>query len=158
MPIFVSEHPIYIFKMTKKITSILLVEDDYLDIMNVERELKRIGITQPPHVARNGSEALKMLRGNGVTKIAPAPEVILLDINMPKMNGIEFLTELRHDPEFSHIPVFIMTTSNEETDRMAAQKLQVSGYILKPLSFDNFDNNLSSLDSFTLFLDLIKMK
>lgn len=153
-----SEHPIYIFKMTEKITNILLVEDDYLDIMNVERELKRIGISQPPHVARNGREALKMLRGNGVEKITPAPKVILLDINMPKMNGIEFLTELRHDPEFSHIPVFIMTTSNEETDRMAAQKLQVSGYILKPLSFENFDNNLSSLDSFTLFLDLIKMK
>lgn len=144
--------------MTEKITNILLVEDDYLDIMNVERELKKIGISQPLHVARNGREALKMLRGNGVEKITPAPKVILLDINMPKMNGIEFLTELRHDPEFSHIPVFIMTTSNEETDRMSAQKLQVSGYILKPLSFENFDNNLSSLDSFTLFLDLIKMK
>ena len=99
-----------------------------------------------------------MLRGDGVPKITPAPKVILLDINMPKMNGIEFLTELRHDPEFSHIPVFIMTTSNEETDRIAAQKLQVSGYILKPLSFENFDNNLSSLDSFSLFLDLIKLK
>ena len=144
--------------MTEKITNILLVEDDYLDIMNVERELKKIGISQPLHVARNGREALKMLRGNGVEKITPAPKVILLDINMPKMNGIEFLTELRHDPEFSHIPVFIMTTSNEETDRMAAQKLQVSVYILKPLSFENFDNNLSSLDSFSLFLDLIKLK
>jgi CheY-like chemotaxis protein len=144
--------------MTEKITNILLVEDDYLDIMNVERELKKIGIAQPLHVARNGREAIKMLRGNGVEKITPAPEVILLDINMPKMNGIEFLTELRHDPEFSHIPVFIMTTSNEETDRMSAQKLQVSGYILKPLSFENFNNNMSSLDSFTLFLDLIKMK
>ena len=144
--------------MNDKITNILLVEDDYLDIMNVERELKKIGINQPLHVARNGREALKMLRGEGVPKIAPAPKVILLDINMPKMNGIEFLTELRHDPEFSHIPVFIMTTSNEETDRIAAQKLQVSGYILKPLSFENFDNNLSSLDSFSLFLDLIKLK
>ncbi len=144
--------------MSDKIVNILLVEDDYLDIMNVERELKKIGLDQPLHVARNGREALKMLRGEGVTKITPAPNVILLDINMPKMNGIEFLTELRHDPEFSHIPVFIMTTSNEETDRMATQKLQVSGYILKPLSFENFDNNLSSLDSFSLFLDLIKLK
>lgn len=144
--------------MSEKILNILLVEDDYLDIMNVERELKKIGLTQPLHVARNGREALKMLRGEGVPRISPAPKVILLDINMPKMNGMEFLTELRHDPEFSHIPVFIMTTSNEETDRMAAQKLQVSGYILKPLSFETFDNNLSSLDSFSLFLDLIKLK
>lgn len=144
--------------MTDKQVNILLVEDDYLDIMNVERELKRINIDHPVHVARNGREALNMLRGDGTPKISPAPSVILLDINMPKMNGIEFLTELRREPEFSHIPVFIMTTSNEETDRMAAQRLNVAGYIVKPLSFDSFDKSHSSLDSFSLFLDLIKMK
>ncbi|MEJ8802949.1 response regulator [Pontibacter sp. H249] len=145
--------------MSDKTVNILLVEDDYLDIMNVERELKRINIEHPIHVARNGREALSMLRGEGDTpKISPAPSVILLDINMPKMNGIEFLTELRREPEFSHIPVFIMTTSNEETDRMAAQRLNVSGYVVKPLSFDNFEKSHSSLDSFSLFLDLIKMK
>jgi CheY-like chemotaxis protein len=145
--------------MTDKTVNILLVEDDYLDIMNVERELKRINITHPIHVARNGREALSMLRGEGgVPKIKPTPSVILLDINMPKMNGLEFLTELRHEPEFSHIPVFIMTTSNEETDRFAAQKLNVNGYIVKPLSFDTFEHSHSSLDSFSLFLDLIKLK
>lgn len=144
--------------MSDKAVNILLVEDDYLDIMNVERELSKINITHPLHVARNGREALSMLRGEGVEKISPAPSVILLDINMPKMNGLEFLTELRREPEFSHIPVFIMTTSNEETDRMAAQKLNVSGYIVKPLTFDSFEKSHSSLDSFSLFLDLIKLK
>lgn len=144
--------------MTNKQVNILLVEDDYLDIMNVERELKKIGVAYPVHVARNGREALSMLRGDGVEKITPAPSVILLDINMPKMNGLEFLAELRTEPEFSHIPVFIMTTSNEETDRFAAQKLNVAGYIVKPMSFDKFENSHSSLDSFTLFLDLIKLK
>lgn len=144
--------------MINKDVNILLVEDDYLDIMNVERELKKIGIKQPTHVARNGREALDMLRGTGVPKISPAPSVILLDINMPRMNGLEFLAELRTEPEFSHIPVFIMTTSNEETDRMAAQKLNVAGYIVKPMSFENFENSQSSLDNFTLFLDLIKLK
>ncbi len=144
--------------MNDKVVNILLVEDDYLDIMNVERELSKINITHPLHVARNGREALSMLRGEGVEKISPAPSVILLDINMPKMNGLEFLAELRHEPEFSHIPVFIMTTSNEETDRMAAQKLNVAGYIVKPLTFDSFEKSHSSLDSFSLFLDLIKLK
>ncbi len=138
--------------------NILLVEDDYLDIMNVERELKKINITYPIHVSRNGKEALNMLRGEGTEKITPAPSVILLDINMPKMNGLEFLAELRREPEFSHIPVFIMTTSNEETDRLAAQRLNVSGYIVKPLTFDSFEKSHSSLDSFSLFLDLIKLK
>jgi len=144
--------------MSETTVNILLVEDDYLDIMNVERELKKINITHPIHVARNGKEALDMLRGYGTEKISPAPSLILLDINMPKMNGLEFLAELRHDPEFSHIPVFIMTTSNEETDRMAAQRLNVTGYIVKPLTFDSFEKSHSSLDSFSLFLDLIKLK
>jgi CheY-like chemotaxis protein len=144
--------------MTENLKNILLVEDDYLDIMNVERELKKINIEYPIHVARNGREALNMLRGEGAEKISPAPSVILLDINMPKMNGVEFLEELRHEPEFSHIPVFIMTTSNEETDRMEARRLSVSGYIVKPLTFDSFEKGPSSLDSFSLFLDLIKMK
>lgn len=144
--------------MSETTVNILLVEDDYLDIMNVERELKKINITHPIHVGRNGKEAMNMLRGVGTEKITPAPSLILLDINMPKMNGLEFLTELRHDPEFSHIPVFIMTTSNEETDRLSAQRLNVSGYIVKPLTFDSFEKSHSSLDSFSLFLDLIKLK
>ena len=144
--------------MSKDLVNILLVEDDYLDIMNVERELKKIGIAYPIHVARNGREALNMLRGDGVPKISPAPSVILLDINMPKMNGLEFLAELRHEPEFSHIPVFIMTTSNEETDRLAAQNLGATGYIVKPLSFDKFGGDNSTIDSFSLMLDLLKMK
>jgi CheY-like chemotaxis protein len=144
--------------MTEKKTNILLVEDDYLDIMNVERELNKINIQHPIHVARNGKEALDMLQGNGVEKISPAPSVILLDINMPKMNGLEFLAELRREPEFSHIPVFIMTTSNEDNDRYAAQRLDVAGYIVKPLTFDSFEKGPSSLDSFSLFLDLIKLK
>ena len=145
--------------MSDKTVNILLVEDDYLDIMNVERELSKIDLTHPLHVARNGREALNMLRGSeGAAKISPAPSVILLDINMPKMNGLEFLAEVRREPEFSHIPVFIMTTSNEETDRMAAQRLNVTGYIVKPLTFDSFEKSHSSLDSFSLFLDLIKLK
>ena len=84
--------------------------------------------------------------------------MILLDINMPRMNGLEFLAEMRREPEFSHIPVFIMTTSNDEIDRAEAQRLNVTGYIIKPLSFDSFEKSHSSLDSFSLFLDLIKLK
>ncbi|MFT2008437.1 response regulator [Pontibacter sp. 13R65] len=144
--------------MSDKIVNILLVEDDYLDIMNVERELKKINVNHPIHVARNGKDALNMLRGGeGEDRISPAPSVILLDINMPKMNGLEFLAELRREPEFSHIPVFIMTTSNEESDRFAAQKLNVAGYIVKPLTFDSFNKSHSSLDSFSLFLDLVRL-
>jgi CheY-like chemotaxis protein len=145
--------------MTNNDANILLVEDDYLDIMNVERELKKLNINLPLHVARNGREALNMLRGEGGSaKINPAPKVVLLDINMPKMNGIEFLEAVRQDPELMHLNVFIMTTSNEETDRLAAQNLRATGYIVKPLSFDKFGGDNSTIDSFSLMLDLLKMK
>ncbi|WP_210487505.1 response regulator [Rufibacter aurantiacus] len=139
--------------------SILLVEDDYLDAMSVERELRKIKVMVPLHKAKNGREALALLRGEpGTPKLNPLPNLILLDINMPKMNGIEFLEELRNDPYLSDMSVFIMTTSNEDSDRFAAQNLRVNGYIVKPLTFDTFNDGASSLDSFSLFLDLLKLK
>jgi CheY-like chemotaxis protein len=145
--------------MTNNQVSILLVEDDYLDIMNVERELKKLNINLPLYVARNGREALNMLKGeSGAERIDPLPSVVLLDINMPRMNGIEFLEAVRADPQLMNLNVFIMTTSNEETDRLAAQNLKATGYIVKPLSFDKFGGSDSTLDSFNLMLDLLKIK
>ena len=139
--------------------SIMLVEDDYMDIRNVERELKKINVNLPLHIARNGREALAMLRGEGGAPISPLPRVVMLDINMPKMNVLEFLEEIRKDPFLKDLNVFIMTTSSEDTDRLAAQHLNVSGYIEKPLTFDSFGGrNGSSIDSFSLFLDLLKLK
>ena len=144
--------------MNENVPNILLVEDDYLDIMNVERELKKINVNLPLHIARNGRDALAMLKGEGMPKI-PKPAVVMLDINMPKMNGLEFLEEIRRDPMLADLNVFIMTTSNEDTDRFQAQKLRVSGYIVKPLTFESFGGEAgSTIDSFSLFLDLLKIK
>lgn len=138
--------------------SILLVEDDQMDVMNVQRELRRQNINVPIVHARNGREALKMLRGEeGEAKIA-RPSLAMLDINMPRMNGLELLEALRSDPEFADLNVFIMTTSDLDTDRFKAQQLAVSGYIIKPLSFDTFGEGGTSLDGFSLFLDLLKLK
>ena len=143
---------------TENNPSILLVEDDQMDVMNVQRELRKQNIDVPLLHARNGREALNMLRGeNGETKIA-LPNVVLLDINMPRMNGLELLDILRSDPEFVGLNVFIMTTSDLDTDRLRAQQLAVSGYIIKPLSFDTFGEGGTSVDGFSLFLDLLKLK
>ena len=145
--------------MTENQVSLLLVEDDYLDIMNVERELKKINVNLPMFVARNGREALNMLKGeNGAQKISPLPSVVLLDINMPRMNGIEFLEAVRADPGLRNLNIFITTTSHEESDRLASQHLNVNGYIVKPLSFDKFGGDNSTIDSFNLMLDLLKIK
>lgn len=135
--------------MEEKLLNILLVEDDSVDVMNVQRAFKKNNITNPLHIAFNGVEALNMLRGtNGKPKLNPQPRIILLDINMPKMNGIEFLRELRNDPDLKSITVFVMTTSNDDQDKIDAYSLNIAGYILKPLSFEKFVNAVSILNSY----------
>jgi CheY-like chemotaxis protein len=116
--------------MTHK--TILLVEDDYLDVTGVKRALTKLGVENTLHVAHNGADALAMLNSDFPGK---KPDIILLDINMPKMNGMEFLRIIKNYYSFSNIKIFIMTTSEEEYDRLAAAQLGVSGYILKPLDF-----------------------
>lgn len=138
--------------------SILLVEDDQMDIMNVQRQLRKHDVDVPLHIARNGREALNLLRGEGnQTKIAK-PSVVMVDINMPRMNGLELIEALRSDPEFVGLNIFITTTSDLETDHFKAQELAVNGYIVKPLNFDRFGEGGSTIDGFSLFLDLLKLK
>ncbi len=133
----------------EKFLNILLVDDDEVDCMNVQRAFKKSNIANPLAIAHNGVEALDMLRGtNGCAKIEPTPKIILLDINMPKMNGLEFLRELRADKDLHSISVFVMTTSNDEKDRFEAYNNNVAGYIIKPISFENFVTAVSTLNSF----------
>lgn len=128
--------------------AILLVEDDELDIISVERSLKKLEIEYELYSAYNGIEALKMLRD---AEIQLNPMVILLDINMPRMNGIEFLKVLREDPQLKNLRVFIMTTSSEGNDRFEAEKLGISGYIIKPLNYNDNTKRSDSMDAFVQF-------
>ena len=122
---------------------ILLVEDDRVDIMTVQRALKKIDVSNPLYVARTGVEALAMLRGDGVPAIEPIPSLILLDLNLPKMGGVEFLKELRADPVLKSLHVIVLTSSNEPRDRAAAFEYEVDDYIVKPHSFDEFSKAMS---------------
>ena len=134
--------------------SVLLVEDDIFDTMTAEKSFARFNVPHQLHTAFNGEEALDLLLGrNGAEALRPLPEVILLDLNMPRMNGLEFLTEFRANPEFEQIPVFITTTSGMEIDRLNAANLGVQGYILKPLDFET-GTDLS--DSLSLLEKLLK--
>ena len=126
--------------------SVLLIEDDVFDTMTAQKSFERFNVPHELHTAFNGEEALDMLLGrNGTPAISPLPEVILLDLNMPRMNGIEFLEVLREPPQLAHIPVFVTTTSNMDLDRAEAERLGVSGYILKPLDFASGDDLADSL-------------
>lgn len=110
---------------------ILLVEDDEIDIELVRRMLKKANVANPLHTARDGTEALEVLRGqNGRDKL-PQPCLILLDINMPRMNGFELLEKMRGDADMKRNVVFMLTTSARDEDVMAAYDLQAAGYILK---------------------------
>ncbi len=130
-------------------TNILLVEDDEVDVMNVKRAFKKNQITNPLYVAGNGLEALVMLRSQGNPPSIPKQRrLILLDLNMPKMNGIEFLREVRADPELKPIPVIVLTTSNEDTDKVEAYNLNVAGYILKAVTFSNFVQAVATLNNY----------
>src|SRR5205823_6595315 len=93
----------------------------------------------PLFIANDGFEALDLLRGtNGKEKISPLPRIILLDINMPKMNGLEFLKEMRNDPDIKGISVFVLTTSNDDKDKVEAYNYNIAGYIIKPITFESF--------------------
>ena len=130
--------------MIQKLVNILLVEDDLVDVMNVKRAFAKNNIKNELFVAGNGVEALEMLND----MIVPLPRIIILDINMPKMNGIEFLKNLRETENLKNISVFVMTTSNEDSDKIDAYNLNVAGYILKPLSFENFIASVATLKDF----------
>lgn len=135
----------------ERVVNILLVEDDNLDVIDVKRTLDKMHILNNIVVAKNGEDALKILNEKGPEG---APDIALIDINMPKLNGLEFLSALRKKEEWKDLKCFIITTSDEKVDRMAAKELGVSGYIVKPLKL----NNPSSMDAFNLMIDLMNFK
>ncbi len=136
--------------MESLMLNILLVEDDEVDVMMVKRAFRKGNIRNLLYIASNGIEALAMLRSKpGQPALMPADRrIILLDLNMPKMNGLEFLQELRADLTIRQIPVVVLTTSNEERDRLQAYQLNVAGYILKPFTFDMFVSLMVTLNQY----------
>ena len=131
--------------------NILLVEDDEVDVMNIRRAFKKGNITNPLFTAGNGLEALEMLRGDEMPRTR---RLVLLDLNMPRMNGIEFLRELRADAELSPTPVVVLTTSDAERDKVEAYNLHVAGYLLKPVTFGNFCETMASLNKYWALVEM----
>ncbi len=131
--------------------NILLVEDDKVDVMNVRRAFEKSHITNPVWVAENGLRALEMLRAGEV----PLERLlILLDLNMPKMTGIEFLRELRADEHLRWLPVVVLTTSDTDNDRVEAYGLNVAGYILKPVTFESFVDTMVTLNKYWTLVEM----
>ncbi|KST65938.1 two-component system response regulator [Mastigocoleus testarum BC008] len=136
--------------------NILLVEDDEVDIMNVRRAFKKGNILNPLFIARNGLEALNMLRATEEESAVVPHErrLILLDLNMPKMGGIEFLQHLRRDESLKSIPVVVLTTSNQDRDLVEAYNLNVAGYLVKPVKFADFVDLMKTLNKYWSFSEI----
>jgi CheY-like chemotaxis protein len=133
-----------------KVVSLLLVEDDDVDALGVKRALKQRRISNPLIRACDGVEGLELLRSGKVTM----PYLVLLDLNMPRMGGLEFLQVLRSDAAFKKSVVFVLTTSKSDEDMMAAYDLNVAGYIVKSELTGSFDRLVDMLNGYWQIVEL----
>ena len=129
---------------------ILLVEDDEVDQMTVKRALSDIHVVNRLDITGDGEEALAFLRDEKKQK----PGIILLDLNMPKMNGIEFLKIVKADNALKKIPIVVLTTSKEECDIMDSFKFSVGGYIVKPVDYTKFVEAIKAIDLYWTLSEL----
>ncbi|MBB5233786.1 response regulator [Deinococcus budaensis] len=127
---------------------ILLVEDSEPDVLLTQEAFEGARVPNRVHVVRDGVEALRFLRGEGEHAGMPRPDVILLDINMPRKNGLEVLAEIKNDPELAPIPVVMLTTSQSEDDVRGSYARHASGYVVKPVGFENFLNAIRAFEDF----------
>jgi CheY-like chemotaxis protein len=123
---------------------ILLVEDDQVDVMRITRALREIGVANQVVHRENGEDALNYLRDENSDK----PCLIFLDLNMPIMNGIEFLQEMKKDGRIKRIPVVVLTTSDDQQDKLHSFNLGVAGHVAKPVDYRQFVDVMRSIDTY----------
>ena len=134
--------------------TILLVEDNPDDVTLTIRALKKNHLLNDVIVARDGAEALDLLFGKGETPPMVLPELILLDINLPKVNGLEVLEKIRGNERTSLLPVVVLTTSDEDRDRMESYRLGANSYISKPVEFEEFSRAVKQLGIYWLAINI----
>ena len=138
-----------------KPVDVLLVEDDEGDILMTREAFEFYKIRNPLHVVSDGERALQYLRQTGPFADAARPGLILLDINLPRLSGLEVLAELKADPELALIPVVMLTTSQAEEDILRSYRLHANAYVSKPVDFENFMAAIRQIDDF--FLTLVQL-
>lgn len=130
--------------------NVLLIEDDAIEVMKLNRTVSKLGLTHNIIEANNGEEALKLLE-----KKDQLPDIILLDLNMPRINGIEFLKILKADERLRYIPTIILTTSNNQQDLLECYKIGIAGYMLKPLKYEDYVSKIEKLLAYWDMSELI---
>jgi len=136
----------------EKVLKVLLVEDNLIEIMKMKRTISFLNLKHTIYEAKNGEEALSFLEDR-----TNMPDIILLDLNMPKINGIEFLKILKRDEDLKHIPTIILTTSSNQKDLLECYRTGMSGYILKPLKYEDYVKKIEVVLSYWSLNELIKI-
>ena len=136
---------------------ILLIEDDDIDAKAMQRAFRERDITNPIRRAKDGMHALQILRGDDEQEKVRHPFLIILDLNMPRMSGIEFLEELRKDRSIKNSIVFVLTTSNDDRDKIEAYEKNVAGYMLKSKVGEDFENLIEMLDLYWRYVEFPPM-
>lgn len=136
----------------EKTLKILLVEDNLIEIMKMKRTISLLQLNHTINEAKNGEEALQFLEDK-----SNIPDIILLDINMPKISGIEFLKILKANDDLKHIPTIILTTSNNQKDLLECYKTGMSGYVLKPLKYEDYVKKIEKVLAYWSVNELRKL-
>ncbi|RNC86522.1 MAG: response regulator [Winogradskyella sp.] len=131
--------------------NILLIEDDMIEVMKLKRATQSLNLEHNIIEANNGEEALEILKDR-----VKLPDIILLDLNMPKINGLEFLKILKKDNQLMYIPTIVLTTSNNQRDLLECYKIGIAGYILKPLKYEDYVSKIDKLLAYWSVNELIK--
>ena len=132
----------------------LVVDDDEIDVELLQRAFKKLKIANPVIRARDGIDALDVLRGTGGREKLNTPYIILLDINMPRMSGLEFLEEIREDENLRRSVIFMLTTSDDERDILKSYEKNISGYVVKSQAGQSFEEALRMLDHYWRVVEL----
>lgn len=131
--------------------NILLIEDDNIEIMKLQRTVAKLALNHKIIEAKNGEQALELLRSG-----KPLPDIVLLDLNMPRMSGIEFLQILKEDSTLKYLPVVVLTTSENRVDLLECYRIGIAGYVIKPLKYEDYQEKLSKVLAYWEVNELVK--
>ncbi|MBT8281330.1 MAG: response regulator [Muriicola sp.] len=131
--------------------TILFIEDDAIESMKLNRTASKLPVKHNIVQAKNGEEALEILKGPD-----QLPDIIFLDLNMPRMNGIEFLQILKKDPALKYLPTIILTTSQNRADLLECYRTGIAGYIIKPLKYEDYEDKIQKVIAYWEINELVK--
>jgi CheY-like chemotaxis protein len=134
-----------------KLLNVLLIEDDTIEIMKLNRTISTLHLKHKIIEAKDGEQALAILKDE-----SSLPDIILLDLNMPKINGLEFLKIVKNDPQLKYLPTIVLTTSNNKRDLLECYKIGIAGYVLKPLKYEDYVEKIEKLLAYWSINELIK--